>query len=57
MNCGEYTIHVKNGAILFILKAFEFDDHLVVGQIATGWVAKKYGIPNDLISQVDLVAL
>ena len=56
IDSGEYTVRVKKGAILFILKALRFD-HLVAGQIPSGWDAKKYGIPNDIISQVDPVTL
>ncbi|CAZ80158.1 unnamed protein product [Tuber melanosporum] len=53
---GEYTVRVKKGAILFIPKALKFD-RLVAGQIPTGWDAKKYGIPDDIIDQVDPVTL
>ena len=53
---GEYTVRVKKGAILFIPKALKFD-RLVAGQIPSGWDAKKYGIPDDIISQVDPVTL
>lgn len=53
---GEYTVRVKKGAVLFIPKALKFD-RLVAGQIPTGWNAKKYGIPDDIIGQVDPVTL
>ncbi|KYK59615.1 fatty acid synthase subunit alpha [Drechmeria coniospora] len=53
---GEYTIRVKKGASLWIPKALRFD-RLVAGQIPTGWDAKRYGIPEDIISQVDPVTL
>ncbi|MBE3046797.1 hypothetical protein IMZ48_30570, partial [Candidatus Bathyarchaeota archaeon] len=53
---GEYTVRVKKGAALLIPKALRFD-RLVAGQIPTGWNAKNYGIPDDIISQVDPVAL
>ncbi|MCJ1306831.1 3-oxoacyl-[acyl-carrier-protein] synthase [Agyrium rufum] len=53
---GEYTVRLKKGATMLIPKALKFD-RLVAGQIPTGWDAKKYGIPDDIISQVDPVTL
>lgn len=53
---GEFTVRLKKGAALLIPKALRFD-RLVAGQIPTGWNAKIYGIPDDIIEQVDPVAL
>ncbi|KAF7514933.1 hypothetical protein G7054_g14881 [Neopestalotiopsis clavispora] len=53
---GEYIVRMKKGASLWIPKALRFD-RLVAGQIPTGWDAKKYGVPEDIISQVDPVTL
>ncbi|KAI1340429.1 fatty acid synthase subunit alpha [Xylariaceae sp. FL0016] len=53
---GEYIIRMKRGASLWIPKALRFD-RLVAGQIPTGWDAKKYGVPDDIVSQVDRVTL
>ena len=53
---GEYSVRLKKGATLLIPKALRFD-RLVAGQIPTGWDAKKYGVPDDIISQVDPVTL
>ena len=53
---GEYTVRLKKGATIWIPKALKFD-RLVAGQIPTGWDAKKYGIPDDIISQVDPITL
>lgn len=53
---GQYTVRLKKGAGLWIPKALRFD-RLVAGQIPTGWDAKRYGVPEDIISQVDPVAL
>ena len=53
---GEFTVRLKKGATLLIPKALKFD-RLVAGQIPTGWNAKIYGIPDDIISQVDPVTL
>lgn len=52
----QYTVRVRKGAALLIPKALRFD-RLVAGQIPTGWDAKKYGIEDDIISQVDPVTL
>lgn len=52
----EYTVRLRKGATLLIPKALKFD-RLVAGQIPTGWDAKTYGIPDDIISQVDPVTL
>jgi fatty acid synthase subunit alpha len=53
---GEFTVRLRKGATLLIPKALRFD-RLVAGQIPTGWDAKKYGVPDDIISQVDPVTL
>jgi fatty acid synthase subunit alpha len=53
---GEYTVRLRKGATLLIPKALKFD-RLVAGQIPTGWDAKKYGIEDDIINQVDPVTL
>lgn len=53
---GEYTVRLKKGASLWIPKALRFD-RLVAGQIPTGWDPKRYGIPDDIISQVDPVTV
>lgn len=53
---GEYIVRMKKGAALWIPKALRFD-RLVAGQIPTGWDPKRYGIPEDIISQVDPVTL
>ncbi|KOS21662.1 Fatty acid synthase subunit alpha [Escovopsis weberi] len=53
---GEYTVRMKKGASLWIPKALRFD-RLVAGQIPTGWDPKRYGVPEDIISQVDPVTL
>ncbi|KAL7270275.1 3-oxoacyl-[acyl-carrier-protein] synthase [Rhizina undulata] len=53
---GEYTVRLKKGASLLIPKALKFD-RLVAGQIPAGWDARRYGIPEDIISQVDPVTL
>jgi fatty acid synthase subunit alpha len=56
LESGEFSVRLKKGAILLVPKALKFD-RLVAGQIPTGWNAKRYGIPDDIISQVDPVTL
>ncbi|KAL2754261.1 hypothetical protein ACRALDRAFT_1063161 [Sodiomyces alcalophilus JCM 7366] len=53
---GEYTVRLKKGAGLWIPKALRFD-RLVAGQIPTGWDARRYGVPEDIVEQVDPVTL
>ncbi|KAF9885131.1 3-oxoacyl-[acyl-carrier-protein] synthase [Aspergillus nanangensis] len=53
---GEYTVRLRKGATLLIPKALQFD-RLVAGQVPTGWDAKRYGVPDDIIEQVDPVTL
>ncbi|KAI9660094.1 MAG: 3-oxoacyl-[acyl-carrier-protein] synthase [Bathelium mastoideum] len=53
---GEYSVRLRKGATLLIPKALRFD-RLVAGQIPTGWDARKYGVPEDIIEQVDPVTL
>ncbi|KAI9713283.1 MAG: 3-oxoacyl-[acyl-carrier-protein] synthase [Chrysothrix sp. TS-e1954] len=53
---GEFLVRIRKGATLLLPKALRFD-RLVAGQIPTGWDAKKYGIEDDIISQVDPVTL
>ncbi|KAF3480988.1 fatty acid synthase subunit alpha reductase [Arthroderma uncinatum] len=53
---GEYTVRLLKGATLLIPKALKFD-RFVAGQIPTGWDPKHYGIPDDIIGQVDPVTL
>ena len=56
LESGEYQIRLKKNATLLIPKALRFD-RLVAGQVPTGWDAKRYGVPDDIISQVDPVTL
>lgn len=52
LESGEWCVKFKKGARVFIPKSVKFD-RVVAGQIPTGWDAKKYGIPEDIIAQVD----
>lgn len=52
----EYKVQVKRGAHMLIPKAIPFDG-LVAGQLPTGWNPAKYGIPEDIVTQVDPVTL
>lgn len=51
-----YRVIIRKGAKLLIPKAMKFH-RLVAGQIPTGWNPKIYGIPDDIISQVDPISL
>jgi len=45
-------IRFKKNTKIMIPKAVRFDRH-VAGQIPTGWDARVFGIPDDIIAQVD----
>ena len=52
----EYLVHLKAGAMIRVPKAAN-NEHFVAAQIPQGWDARKYGIPEDIINQVDKAAL
>ena len=52
-----YLVQLKAGATIMVPKApFDYEQ-FVAAQIPTGWDARRYGIPDDIISQVDRVTL
>ncbi|WVQ99902.1 hypothetical protein IAU59_007045 [Kwoniella sp. CBS 9459] len=53
---GEWFVKFKKGARVFLPKAVKFD-RVVAGQIPTGWDARRFGIPDDIVSQTDRTAL
>ncbi|KAL5357221.1 hypothetical protein BJX96DRAFT_172338 [Aspergillus floccosus] len=53
---NEFDIQFRSGARLLIPKSQPFD-RLVAGQLPTGWDPKHYGIPDDIISQVDPITI
>ena len=52
----EFKVQVKRGAHILVPKSIPFDS-MVAGQIPTGWNPVKYGIPEELVHQVDPVTL
>ncbi|PPQ94469.1 hypothetical protein CVT25_001102 [Psilocybe cyanescens] len=53
---GQWFAKFKKGACVFVPKAFSFS-RTVAGQVPTGWHAGRYGIPEDIIAQVDRLTL
>ncbi|SPO24499.1 related to fatty acid synthase, beta and alpha chains [Ustilago trichophora] len=53
---GGWFVVLKKGARIFVPKAVAFD-RLVAGQIPTGWTGQRYGIPDDIVAQVDRTTL
>ena len=53
---GEWFTKLKKGARIFVPKSFVFS-RTVGGQIPTGWHAGRYGIPQDIVDQVDRCTL
>jgi fatty acid synthase subunit alpha, fungi type len=52
----EYMVHIKKGAHFLVPKAAPFD-RMVAGQLPSGWDATRYGIPEDVVQQVDPITL
>lgn len=50
------TIQLRAGATIWVTKATKFS-RTVAGQIPTGWSAKRYGITDEIIEQVDTVTI
>lgn len=53
---GQWMVIIRRGSIVQIPRALNFS-RWVAGQIPTGWDASRYGIPKDIIDQVDTVTL
>lgn len=56
MDGDKCFIRFKKNAKIMIPKAVRFD-RLVAGQVPTGWDARVFGIPDDIIAQVDRTSL
>ena len=52
----QYFVTFAKGSTIHVPKALRFD-RLVAGQIPKGWSAKRYGVPDDIITQVDPITL
>ncbi|KAG8415318.1 putative PKS/NRPS-like protein biosynthetic cluster [Metarhizium acridum] len=53
---GTYHVQLKAGAAVMVPRSSCFN-RTVAGQIPTGWSARRYGIKDDIIEQVDPVTL
>ncbi|KAJ2452874.1 fatty acid synthase alpha subunit Lsd1 [Coemansia sp. RSA 2336] len=51
---SSWSVRFLKGAVLMVPKALRFD-RLVGGQLPTGWDPVRYGIPKDVVDQVDMV--
>ncbi|KAJ2075660.1 fatty acid synthase alpha subunit Lsd1 [Coemansia sp. S155-1] len=51
---GSWSVKLRKGAVLMVPKALRFD-RLVGAQLPTGWDPVRFGIPPDVVDQVDLV--
>ncbi|TDZ72019.1 Fatty acid synthase apf5 [Colletotrichum trifolii] len=54
---GVYLVWLRAVAKILLPKATRFNRSTVAGQIPTGWSAKRYGIADEIIDQVDPVTL
>lgn len=50
-------VQIKAGAHIMVPKIEPLASSVVAGLLPTGWSAARYGIPDDIISQVDKVTL
>lgn len=53
---GQQMARLLRGAVIYVPKALRFD-RLVAGLLPTGWDARRFGVPDEIINQVDPVAL
>ena len=53
---NEFQVVIKAGAIVMVPRAVPYE-HLVAAQVPSGWDARRYGIPEDIITQVDKATL
>ncbi|KAH8890014.1 fatty acid synthase subunit alpha reductase [Thozetella sp. PMI_491] len=53
---GGYRVQLKAGATVMAPRSTKFN-RTVAGQIPTGWSARRYGISDDIIQQVDPTTL
>lgn len=55
-NSEEYQVQFQSGAHFWVPKAVPFDRQ-VAGQLPSGWNPLNYGVPEDIVSQVDSITL
>ncbi|KAJ2909438.1 fatty acid synthase alpha subunit Lsd1, partial [Coemansia aciculifera] len=53
-NESSWSVCLRKGAVILVPKALRFD-RLVGAQLPTGWDPVRFGIPPDVVAQVDLV--
>ncbi|KAL3420854.1 fatty acid synthase alpha subunit [Phlyctema vagabunda] len=53
----QYRVRIKAGAHIMVPRTFSLDSSLVAGQLPKGWDAAKYGLQEEIASQVDPVTL
>ena len=52
-----FRVQVRAGARIMVPKAVPLQSSVIAGMMPTGWDAAKFGISEDIISQVDTVTL
>ncbi|KAJ1851565.1 fatty acid synthase alpha subunit Lsd1, partial [Coemansia sp. RSA 638] len=55
-NCGSWSVRFLKGALIRVPAAVSAD-RLVAGLLPTGWNAERFGIPDDIVKQVDQITL
>ncbi|KAJ2887980.1 fatty acid synthase alpha subunit Lsd1, partial [Coemansia aciculifera] len=51
---GSWSVRFLKGALIRVPMALQAD-RLVAGLVPTGWDPRRYGIPDDVVKQVDIV--
>ncbi|KAJ2746870.1 fatty acid synthase alpha subunit Lsd1 [Coemansia sp. BCRC 34301] len=51
---ASWSVRLRKGCVILVPKALRFD-RLVGAQLPTGWDPARFGIPDDVVAQVDLV--
>lgn len=53
---GSWVVQIKKGARVMVPKSVVFS-RTVAGQMPTGWVATRYGVPEELAKNIDRIGL
>ncbi|KAL4882433.1 hypothetical protein BJY04DRAFT_227084 [Aspergillus karnatakaensis] len=56
LDTDNYRVRIRKGAVLMVPKAVPCDQ-IIAGRIPDGWDPARYGIPEDIVQQVDVTTL
>lgn len=55
-DAGSWVVQLKKGAKVLVPKSVVFS-RTVAGQMPTGWIATRYGVPEELAKNIDRIGL